>query len=54
MLEVSGLLSEKYCPNTLICYVVSKGLRTDESDRVNFVQFDMGQAMADVIELKIS
>ena len=31
-----------------------KDLRTDESDRVNFVQFDMGQAMADVIGAKIS
>ena len=44
---------KKYCPNTpyLLCGL-KKDLRTDESDRVNFVQFDMGQAMADVIGAK--
>ncbi|EEQ47303.1 protein RHO2 [Candida albicans WO-1] len=44
---------KKYCPNTpyLLCGL-KKDLRTDKSDRVNFVQFDMGQAMADVIGAK--
>ncbi|EMG47209.1 Rho GTPase, putative [Candida maltosa Xu316] len=44
---------KKYCPN--IPYVLcglKKDLRIDESDRVNYVQFDMGQNMANIIGAK--
>ncbi|RCK54595.1 GTP-binding protein RHO2 [Candida viswanathii] len=44
---------KKYCPNTpyLLCGL-KKDLRSDTNDRVNFVQFDMGQNMAHAIGAK--